>query len=395
MVGKQPIVLLKTVDGNRFLPIWIGHPEAAAILMKLQGASTPRPMTHDLLSDLLEQMEAKCERVSVTELRDNAFYATITISMNGSEMEIDSRPSTRSPSRPDPGPDLRRRGRHRGVLDRVRARGQEPEEVVESSRTSSTRFPPRTSPPAGVRRAAHTSARSLCAIATALDVDPPRWSTPRTRSDLKRAFHQAPDHPLSGSGIGQWTRRYACTERTRARCGKRSASGFHSPAVRAPLRARARQGDLHRPARRAPSRHRVARAGAAGGAQPVILLDEDPHMEQRKLILRAVPGERIERLAEWWRRRHRRSSGGAATRSTCARDSRRSRSRSSSRGLRPRPGPRWTRSASLSALLAYGDNALTFVQGPDDPRRWSGRCAGSTAPAAEGDAELPRPARTS
>jgi len=71
MVGKQPIVLLKTVDGNRFLPIWIGHPEAAAILMKLQGASTPRPMTHDLLSDLLEQIDAKCERVAVTELRDN------------------------------------------------------------------------------------------------------------------------------------------------------------------------------------------------------------------------------------------------------------------------------------------------------------------------------------
>jgi bifunctional DNase/RNase len=93
MVGKQPIVLLKTVDGNRFLPIWIGHPEAAAILMKLQGASTPRPMTHDLLSDLLEQFEAKCERVAVTELRDNTFYATITISVNGSELEIDSRPS--------------------------------------------------------------------------------------------------------------------------------------------------------------------------------------------------------------------------------------------------------------------------------------------------------------
>ena len=48
LVGKQPIVLLKTVDGNRFLPIWIGHPEAAAILMKLQNAATPRPMTHDL-----------------------------------------------------------------------------------------------------------------------------------------------------------------------------------------------------------------------------------------------------------------------------------------------------------------------------------------------------------
>jgi bifunctional DNase/RNase len=93
MVGKQPIVLLKTVDGNKFLPIWIGHPEAAAILMKLQGAETPRPMTHDLLSEVLEQMEAKCERVSVTELRDNTFFAQITISMNGSQLEIDSRPS--------------------------------------------------------------------------------------------------------------------------------------------------------------------------------------------------------------------------------------------------------------------------------------------------------------
>ena len=93
MVGKQPIVLLKTVEGNKFLPIWIGHPEAAAILMKLQGASTPRPMTHDLLSEVLEQVDAKCERVSVTELRDNTFYASITVSMNGSELEIDSRPS--------------------------------------------------------------------------------------------------------------------------------------------------------------------------------------------------------------------------------------------------------------------------------------------------------------
>ncbi|HEY8467565.1 MAG TPA: bifunctional nuclease family protein [Solirubrobacterales bacterium] len=93
MVGKQPIVLLKTADGNRFLPIWIGHPEAAAILMKLQGASTPRPMTHDLLNDVLESVDAKCERVAVTELRDNTFYASITLSVNGTEIEIDSRPS--------------------------------------------------------------------------------------------------------------------------------------------------------------------------------------------------------------------------------------------------------------------------------------------------------------
>ena len=93
LVGKQPIVLLKTADGNRFLPIWIGHPEAAAILMKLQGASTPRPMTHDLLTDMLEQLDAEVVRITVTELRENTFYASITVQQNGSEIEIDSRPS--------------------------------------------------------------------------------------------------------------------------------------------------------------------------------------------------------------------------------------------------------------------------------------------------------------
>jgi bifunctional DNase/RNase len=94
MVGKQPIVLLKTVDSNKFLPIWIGHPEAAAILMKLQGASTPRPMTHDLLCDMLGELDARCTRVSVTELRDNTFFASITLAVDGgTEVEIDSRPS--------------------------------------------------------------------------------------------------------------------------------------------------------------------------------------------------------------------------------------------------------------------------------------------------------------
>jgi uncharacterized protein len=93
LVGKQPIVLLKTADGNKFLPIWIGHPEAAAILMKLQGASTPRPMTHDLVTDMLEQLDAQVTRITVTELKENTFYASITVSQNGSEIEIDSRPS--------------------------------------------------------------------------------------------------------------------------------------------------------------------------------------------------------------------------------------------------------------------------------------------------------------
>ena len=93
MVGKQPIVLLKTVDGNKFLPIWIGHPEAASILMKLQGAGTPRPMTHDLLSEILGELDVNCTQVSVTELRENTFFATITLSVGGRELEIDSRPS--------------------------------------------------------------------------------------------------------------------------------------------------------------------------------------------------------------------------------------------------------------------------------------------------------------
>ena len=93
LVGKQPIVLLKTADGNRFLPIWIGHPEAAAILMKLQNASTPRPMTHDLVTEILGQLNAEVVRITVTELRENTFFAQITVQQDGSEVEIDSRPS--------------------------------------------------------------------------------------------------------------------------------------------------------------------------------------------------------------------------------------------------------------------------------------------------------------
>jgi bifunctional DNase/RNase len=93
LVGKQPIVLLKTAEGNKFLPIWIGHPEAAAILMKLQDATTPRPMTHDLVTDILRQLQAQVTRITVTELRENTFYAQITVQQDGSEIEIDSRPS--------------------------------------------------------------------------------------------------------------------------------------------------------------------------------------------------------------------------------------------------------------------------------------------------------------
>ena len=87
MVGKQPIVLLRTLDGSKFLPIWIVHPEAAAILMKLQGTPTPRPMTHDLVTDMLGELNAKVEKIAVTELRDNTFYASITLRIDGVEKD--------------------------------------------------------------------------------------------------------------------------------------------------------------------------------------------------------------------------------------------------------------------------------------------------------------------
>ena len=93
VIGKQPIVLLRTVEGNKFLPIWIGHPEAAAILIKLQGTELPRPMTHDLLTSIIGSFHAEVTRITVTELKESTFYATLTLNKDGAEIEIDSRPS--------------------------------------------------------------------------------------------------------------------------------------------------------------------------------------------------------------------------------------------------------------------------------------------------------------
>ena len=93
VIGKQPIILLKTADANKFLPIWIGHQEAAAILMKLQGTDLPRPMTHDLMTSILSRLDAELLKVTVTELRENTFYALLTLRLASGEVEIDSRPS--------------------------------------------------------------------------------------------------------------------------------------------------------------------------------------------------------------------------------------------------------------------------------------------------------------
>ncbi len=90
---NQPIVLLKERDGERYLPIWIGAAEAAAIALALQGVVTPRPMTHDLLKTILEEVSVQVSRIVVTELRDSTFFAMIDLQRNGDSYEISSRPS--------------------------------------------------------------------------------------------------------------------------------------------------------------------------------------------------------------------------------------------------------------------------------------------------------------
>lgn len=91
--SNQPIVLLKEVDGERYLPIWIGAVEATAIAFALQGIETPRPMTHDLLKDILTSTEVSVDRVLINDLVDSTFYATIRMGRDGKAIEVSSRPS--------------------------------------------------------------------------------------------------------------------------------------------------------------------------------------------------------------------------------------------------------------------------------------------------------------
>jgi hypothetical protein len=90
---NQPIVLLREQDGQRHLPIFIGPPEATAIVYALQGMETPRPLTHDLFKSVLDELAAKLERVVITELHEGTFYAEIEIQQQGATHRISSRPS--------------------------------------------------------------------------------------------------------------------------------------------------------------------------------------------------------------------------------------------------------------------------------------------------------------
>lgn len=91
--SNQPIVLLKEVDGARYLPIWIGASEATAIAFALEGVEPQRPLTHDLLKISVEALDAQVERVMITEMRDGIYYADLIFARDGAEITVSSRPS--------------------------------------------------------------------------------------------------------------------------------------------------------------------------------------------------------------------------------------------------------------------------------------------------------------
>ncbi|AXC14909.1 hypothetical protein ACPOL_5663 [Acidisarcina polymorpha] len=90
---NAPIVILKDVASDTVLPIWVGLYEANAIALEVEKSSTPRPMTHDLLKNLIHGLNAEVQRVVVTELRDDTFYAVIWMEQNGEAVTLDARPS--------------------------------------------------------------------------------------------------------------------------------------------------------------------------------------------------------------------------------------------------------------------------------------------------------------
>jgi bifunctional DNase/RNase len=93
LMSQHRVVVLKETDSNRYLPIWIGPFEADAITIQLQGVQVARPLTHDLLKSVIDQMGAKISHVMVNELKNDTFYARIVMDVDGNRMEIDARPS--------------------------------------------------------------------------------------------------------------------------------------------------------------------------------------------------------------------------------------------------------------------------------------------------------------
>ena len=92
-ITNMPIVILKDSGGDRVLPIWVGIFEANAIALQIENIASPRPMTHDLIRNIISDLDGRVERVVVSDLKDNTFYAVIHLDVRGSQVAIDARPS--------------------------------------------------------------------------------------------------------------------------------------------------------------------------------------------------------------------------------------------------------------------------------------------------------------
>jgi bifunctional DNase/RNase len=92
--SNKPILLLKEENGNRYLPIWIGPYEASAIALELSNIKTPRPMTHDLIMNIINNLKISIDNIEITDIRNNTFYAIINLKKENSKVvKVDSRPS--------------------------------------------------------------------------------------------------------------------------------------------------------------------------------------------------------------------------------------------------------------------------------------------------------------
>lgn len=92
-ITNMPIIILKDSKGEKVLPIWVGVFEANAIALEMEKISTPRPMTHDLIKNIISGLSAEINHICVSDLKDNTFYAVISVRINGNDVDIDSRPS--------------------------------------------------------------------------------------------------------------------------------------------------------------------------------------------------------------------------------------------------------------------------------------------------------------
>jgi bifunctional DNase/RNase len=92
-ITNLPIIILRDKDGQRVLPIWVGVFEANAIALQIENVTTPRPMTHDLLRNVIHDLKAEIRKIVVSDLKENTFYALIHLEINGEPLAVDARPS--------------------------------------------------------------------------------------------------------------------------------------------------------------------------------------------------------------------------------------------------------------------------------------------------------------